>query len=189
MEALRLGWEKELFHGLEYDKVGTDKLFHLVRDEKEVVGIAFVDPMEAKHFYEGVRACIAQMQQHEKHIQMNIQPPDTDTLQHVSGIKRKSGEADFKIVNHLSELVDPKIRQMFSIPFKSDAEARLCIDNIRSQTRKHSKKVIDIGPLLGFMGKRNSTEKPKKHKRVQCLQLSANAISSPDINSLMMVII
>lgn len=173
MEVLKLGWEKEIFPKLIYNKASTSDLFHYFKDGEEMIGLAFGDPIQAKHFYEGVQRIV---------FQMNIQPPDVDSLQHVSGIKRKSGEVDYQIINNLSDLVDPNIRKMFTFPFKSDAEAQLCIDNIRFQTHKHSLKVIDVGPLLGFMGKRKGTENPKKRKR-----LSANAISSPDIDSFKLV--
>ena len=182
MEVLRLGWEKEISYGLRYDKVGTDGLFHVVRDLEEVVGMAFVDPVQAESFYGGVRTCLVQLQECEKQFQINIQPPDIDTLQHISGIKRKLGEEDYEIVNHLSELVDPNIRKMFSLPFKSDKEAQLCVANIRSQTRKHSSKTIDLDPLCCIIRKGGGAERAKNSK-----MMFAMAISSPDINSFMHV--
>ena len=184
MEMLELGWEIEIFPGLEYHELNSDEPFHILKDDNDITGLVFMDPIDAKHFYESAMVCMSKIHGDRKYIQMKIQAPDVDTLQHVSGIKRKTGESIYEIVNHLSEIEDPNLRKIFARPFKSDNEAQLCIEKIRTQTRKHSLTMVEKGPLHELISKIDGTEKQKRKKRLLAIKQS---IGSPDLDSFQLV--
>ena len=49
---LELGWEIEIFPGLEYHELNSDEPFHILKDDNDITGLVFMDPIDAKHFYE-----------------------------------------------------------------------------------------------------------------------------------------
>ena len=184
MEILELGWEIEIFPGLEYHELKCDEPFHILKDNNDITGLVFMDRIDAKHFYDSAMGCLGKIHDDKKYIQMKIQAPDVDTLQHVSGIKRKTGESIYEIVNHLSEVEDPKLRKIFARPFKSDNDAHLCIEKIRTQTRKHSLTMVEKGPLHELISKIDGTEKQKRNKRLLAIK---QTIGSPDMDSFQLV--
>ena len=184
MEILELGWEIEIFPGLEYHELKCDEPFHVLKDNNDTTGLIFMDPIDAKHFYESAMVCLGKIHDDAKYIQMKIQAPDVDTLQHVSGIQRKAGQSIYEIVNHLSEVEDPKLRKIFARPFKSKNDAQLCIEKIRTQTRKHSLAMVEKGTLHELISKIDGTEKQKKNKRLLEMKQS---IGSPEMDSFQLV--
>ena len=181
MEILQLGWEKEILPGLEYHEIKDKEPFHVLKDNNEIFGLVFMNRIDANQFYEEVEICLRKISNGNKNLQMKIQPPDIDSLQHVSGIKRKSGKSFYEVVNHLPEIEDSNLRKIFSRPFKSDKDAQVCIEKILTKTRKHSMTDIEKLPLYARISKLEFTEKQRRANRLSAIK---QTIGSPDWDSL-----
>ena len=198
MAILECVWKKDLSSECEF--FHKEELSYILEDKDDcLVGLVFMDDQQANHFFESVIDCLAKLRECEdKQLPSTIPLPDTNdskkatiaqpettSLVHVSGMKRASSDiTNYRTTNRISILGDPKLKDMFSHPFKSDKDAQKLIDGIR----KRASEVTINTPntmrcweaIRSYITKRNNGDEtsPSTRKRLSAKNIGAPVVSS-----------
>ena len=198
MDILECVWKKELTSDCEF--FHKEELSYILEDKDDcLVGLLFMDDQQANHFFESVIDCLAKLKEYEDKQQAPSIPlpdtndskkaaiaqPETTSLVHVSGMKRASSDiTNYRTTNRISILGDPKLKDMFSHPFKSDKDAQKLIDGIR----KRASEVTINTPntmrcweaIRSYITKRNNGDEtsPSTRKRLSAKNIGAPVVSS-----------
>ena len=198
MDILECVWKKDLSSECEF--FHKEELSYILEDKDDcLVGLLFMDDQQANHFFESVMDCLAKLKECEdKQLAPSIPLPDTNdskkaviatpetgSLVHVSGIKRTSSEiTNYRTTNRISILGDPKLKDMFSHPFKSDKDAQKLIDGIRKRTSEITINTPNTMPcwdvIRSYIKRRNDGDEasPSTRKRLSAKNIGAPVVSS-----------
>ena len=200
MDILECVWKKDLSSECEF--FHKEELSYILEDKDDcLVGLLFMDDQQANHFFESVMDCLAKLRecgdkqlapsiplplkcQQDTHMLKKgvIATPETASLVHVSGIKRTSADVtNYRTTNRISILGDPKLKDMFSHPFKSDADAKKLINDIRKRTSEITINTPNTmrcwEAIRSYIKKRNEAS-PSTRKRLSAKNIGAPVVSS-----------
>ena len=199
MDILECVWKKDLSSDCEF--FHKEELSYILEDKEDcLVGLLFMDDHQANHFFESVSDCLVKLRecedkQPESSISLPdtndskkavIATPDTSSLVHVSGMKRTSSEiTNYRTTNRISILGDPKLKDMFSHPLKSDEDAKKLINTIRKRasettinTTINTMRCWDA--IRSYIMKRSNGDEtsPSTRKRLSAKNIGAPVVSS-----------